>query len=173
MIRVLDRGFDPFLPTDPKYTFIVCLDSMITFQIIPYSAVALIRTGHMDLFNLLSDSFVFCLTSRDASVKPFIVCRTAYLSQLAKNSYWITIRFVFFLDCLIDVSMPDQAQPRLLSISSIFFRKDASISARSFSARRILFSARSFSSSDISSNGFVRPRLSLRASIPSASYLTV
>ena len=159
-IRVLDRGFDPFLPTDPKYTFIVCLDSMITFQIIPYSAVALIRTGHMDLFNLLSDSFVFCFISRDASAKPFVVCSTAYMPQFAERSDRITMFFVFFFDRLIDLPVPDQAQPRLLSISSSFFKKDASISARSFSARRILFSARSFSNSDISSTGFNLPRRS-------------
>ena len=133
---------------------------MIAFQIIPYSAIALIRTGHVDLFNLISDSFIFCFIGRDVSVKPFVVCCTAYLSQFAKCPDRITMLFVFLFDCLVDLSMPDQAQPRLLSISSSFFKKDASISARSFSARRILFSARSFSSSDISSTGFDLPRRS-------------
>ena len=96
-------------------------------------------------------------------------CAAAFVLVYGKTLDWfhspkITVAcalfFVFLFDRLIDLSVPDQAQPRLLSSSSSFFRKDASISACSFSARRILFSARSFSSSDISSNGFDLPRLS-------------
>ena len=146
---------------------------MVTFQIISYSAVTFFRILPMDLFYFIGDSVVFCFLNRGISAQPFIVCCPAYMPELTKSTDRITMLFVFFFDRLVDLSMPDQAQPRLLSISSSFFKKDTSISARSFSARRILFSARSFSSSDISSNGFVRPRLSLRASIPSASYLTV
>ena len=146
---------------------------MVTFQIIPYPAVALVRTSHMDLFNRISDPVVFCFISRGISVNPFVVCGAAYMPQPAERPDRVTMPLVFFLDCLVDLSVPDQAQPRLLSISSSFFRKDTSISARSFSARRILFSARSLSSSDISSTGFERPRLSRRASIPPASYLMV
>ena len=104
---------------------------------------------------------------------PFYGCKKLETIEFAKNSDRVTMLFVLFLDRLIDLSMPDQAQPRLLSISSSFFKKDTSISACSFSARRILFSARSLSSSDISSIGFVRPRLSLRASTPPASYFRV
>ena len=54
-----------------------------------------------------------------------------------------------------------------------FFRKSASICAFSFSARKIRFSARSFSSSDISASGFRFPRLSRRASTPCFSYFIV
>ena len=93
VIRVLDRGLDPFLSADPEYAFIVYIDSMITLQIIPYSAIALIRTGHVDLFNRLSNSFVFCFIGRDAPVKPFVVCCTAYMSQPAKRSDRVIIVF--------------------------------------------------------------------------------
>ena len=67
---------------------------------------------------------------------------------------------MFLFDYLINVFVPLPAQPRLLSISASFFRKFISISACSFSTRNILFSARSFSSSVISSSGFRFPRLS-------------
>ena len=157
---ILDRGLDSFFAADPEHTFIVYLDSVVALQIIPYSAVTHIGTGHVDFFNLFSDPLIFDFISRDASVKPFVVGCTAYMPQLAKRPDRITMFFVFLFDRLIDLSVPDQAQPRLLSSSSSFFRKDASISACSFSARRILFSARSCSSSDISSNGFDLPRLS-------------
>ena len=160
---------------------------MITLKVITYSTIAFIRAFFMNLFNFFCDSSVFFLTRRNTSVEPFVVSSTTYVPKPAKRLDWITMRFMLFFDRLIDVSMrfmlffdrlidvfvPDQTQPRLLSISLSFFKKDASISARSFSARRILFSARSFSNSDISSTDFVRPRLSLRASTPPASYLTV
>lgn len=146
---------------------------MIPFQIIPNPAVTFVRTFQMDFFNLISNPFVFRLISRDISMQPFIVCGTTYMPKLTKLTDRIAMSFVLFFDSLVDLYIPYQAQPRLLSISSSFFRKDASISARSFSARRILFSARSFSNSDISSRGLVRPRLSRRASIPPASYFTV
>ena len=146
---------------------------MITLKVITYSTIAFIRAFLMNLFNFFCDSSVFFLTRRNTSVEPFVVSSTTYVPKPAKRLDWITMRFMLFFDRLIDVFVPDQTQPRLLSISLSFFKKDASISARSFSARRILFSARSFSNSDISSTGFVRPRLSLRASTPPASYLTV
>ena len=146
---------------------------MITFKVITYSTIAFIRAFLMNLFNFFCDSFVFFLTRRNTSVEPLVVSSTTYVPKPAKRLDWITMCFMLFFDRLIDVFVPDQTQPRLLSISLSFFKKDASISARSFSARRILFSARSFSNSDISSTDFVRPRLSLRASTPPASYLTV
>ena len=160
VVTILNRGFDPFLPADPKHPFVISLDPMVTLQIIPYPSITLIRTFPVDLLNLISNPFVFCFICRNASMEPFIVCSTAYMPQPAKRSDRITMVFLLFFDCLIDLSVPDQAQPRLLSISSSFFKKDASISARSFSARRILFSVRSFSSSDISSTGFDLPRRS-------------
>ena len=40
---VLDRRFDAFLPADPEYSFVVRFDSMVTFQIIPYSAISFRR----------------------------------------------------------------------------------------------------------------------------------
>ena len=160
VVGILDRGFYPFLPADPQYAFVVYLDAVILLQIILYSAITFIGTFRVDLLNFSGDPFVLCVIGRYTSMEPFVVCCMAYMAQLAKRSDRISMLFMFFLDRLIDLFMPDQAQPRLLSISLSFFKKDASISARFFSARRILFSARSFSSSDISSTGFDLPRRS-------------
>lgn len=109
VIGILDRGLNPFLTADPKHSFIICLDSVITFQIIPYSAIALIRTGYMDFFDFISNVFICCFISRFLSVKPFVVCRTAYRSQFAERTNRITMLFVFFFDCLIDLPVSDQA----------------------------------------------------------------
>ena len=172
-VRIFNRGFDAFFSSDPQYPFVIYFDIVIPVQIITYSPVSLIRTLPMDFFYLLGNLFVFFLISWNTPMQPFIVCSPAHLSQPAKGNDRISVLFMFFFDRLIDLLMPDQTQPRLLSISSSFFKKDASISARSFSALRIRFSARSFSSSDISSSGFERPRLSFSASTPPVSYLTV
>ena len=58
IIGILDHGVDPFLTTDPKHLFIIFLDFVITFQIILYSAIALIRAVHVDFFDFISNVFV-------------------------------------------------------------------------------------------------------------------
>jgi hypothetical protein len=63
----------------------------------------------VDLFSLISDSFIFHLISRSISIQPFIVCGTAYMPQFTKCSDRITMCFVFFFDCLIDMCIPNQA----------------------------------------------------------------
>lgn len=170
---ILDCGFYAFYFADAQHSLIVDIDLMIPFKIISDTTIAHLRILCMYLFNLICNPLVLCFVSRYVSVKPFVVYCPIDLAQLAKRCYWITVILVLFFDCLIDFFVSDQAQPLLLSISSSFFKKDASISARCFSARKILFSARSFSTSDISSCGFVFPRLSRRASTPPASYFTV
>ena len=160
VVGILDRGLYPFLPADPQYAFVVCFDAVIRLQIIIYSTITFIGTFRVDFLDHIGNPIVLCFIGRNTSVEPFVVCGPVHMAQLAKRSDRISLFFVFFLDRLIDLLMPDQAQPRLLSISSSFFKKDASISARFFSARRILFSARSFSSSDISSTFFDFPRRS-------------
>ena len=96
---------------------------MITFKVITYSTIAFIRAFLMNLFNFFCDSFVFFLTRRNTSVEPLVVSSTTYVPQPAKRLDWITVRFMLFFDCLIDVFVPDQTQPRLLSISWSFLKK--------------------------------------------------
>jgi len=58
VVGILDRRFDPFLPADPQYAFVVCLDVMILLQIILYSTISLVRTFRVDLLDLISNSVV-------------------------------------------------------------------------------------------------------------------
>ncbi len=109
IVGILDCGFDTFLPTDSKYPLVVCLDAVISVQIITYSPVPLIRAFHVDLFNLISDFFIFHLISRSVSMEPFIVSRPRYMTEFTKRSNRITMLFVFFFDRLIDMPIPDQA----------------------------------------------------------------
>ena len=75
VIGILDCGFNIFLTANPQHPLVICFDVVISFQVITYSAVALIRAFYMDLFNFISDSFIFCLISRNTSLEPFIVSR--------------------------------------------------------------------------------------------------
>ena len=84
IVGVLDRRLDSFLPADSQYTLVVYLDPMITLQIIPDSSVAFIRSLRVDLFNLICNTFVFCVISGNAPVKPFVVSGTAYMPQIAQ-----------------------------------------------------------------------------------------
>ena len=63
----------------------------------------------MDFFNLINNSFIFCLISRSASLEPFIVSSPGYMAKFTKCSDRITMFFVFFFDCLVDMPMSDQA----------------------------------------------------------------
>ena len=104
---------------------------------------------------------------------PLGVCDDYKESKPAKRSNWIIMLCMFFFNSLINMFISQQAQPRLLSISSSFFKKDASISACIRFALSSFNSAFSFSTSERVSSGLHLPRLSCSPAIPLASYLIV
>ena len=146
---------------------------MISIKIISDSTISFIRTFIMDFFYHLGDSFIFGFIGWDFSVQPFVICSSAYFSKPAKRSNWIIMLCMFFFNSLINMFISQQAQPRLLSISSSFFKKDASISACIRFALSSFNSAFSFSISERVSSGLHLPRLSCSPAIPLASYLIV
>ena len=127
----------------------------------------------MDFFYQFCNFSIFQLTFRCFTIPPFVISGSGHSAQLTKRLYRIIMLLVFFLDCLIYRLMTNQAQPRLLSISSNFFRNDTSISARCRLAFSNFNSARSFSISVSVSSGFRLPRLSCNAVTPPVSYLIV
>ena len=172
-ICILDSGFDSKLSADSQNSLIIHINIMIPLKVISDFAVSLVRTFHMNLFYGFCNLSVFSFSPRHFMMQPFVVSRAADSTDFAQYRNWIVVCFVFFLYCLIYVFVTNQAQPRLLSISSNFFRKDTSISVRSLAARSSFTSARSFSSSFISSSGLRRPLLSFNPSTPDSSYLIV
>ena len=146
---------------------------MISVKIISDSTISFIRTFVMDFFYHLGDSFIFGFIERDLPVQPFVIRSSAYFSKLAKCNNWITMLRMFFFNGLINMFISQQAQPRLLSISSSFFKKDASISACIRFALSNFNSAFSFSTSERVSSGLRLPRLSCSPTIPLSSYLIV
>ena len=146
---------------------------MITFQFIPDPPVSLVWGIFVDLFYFICYPVVFQLAFRCLPMQPFIIRRMRNTSKPAQAPNRIAMIFVFLFYRPVYGFMPDQAQPRLLSISSSFFKKDISISARSFSACSSFTSARSLSSSLISSGAFLFPLRSFRAFTPPDSYFMV
>lgn len=131
---------------------------MVMVESVPDSSISFIWRFCMALFYLVSNPSVIFFIFRNFSMQPLIISCPGNFSEFAKGLNRIMIVFMFFFDCLIYIPIMDQAQPRLLSISSSFFRKEVSISAYAFSALKILTSARSFSNSVISSGDFRLPR---------------
>lgn len=160
IVCVFYSGFYAQLTAEAKHPFVICLYAMVPFQFVPDPSVSFIRGSAVDFFNLLCNLPVFYLMCRYFPAYPFVIRSTRYAAESTKQPDRISMCLMFFFYCLIYGFMPYQAQPRLLSASSNFFKKDASISARSFSALSSLFSARSRSSSDISLSVFRLPRLS-------------
>ena len=161
------------LTADPQDSFIIGLYAMITFQFIPDPPVSLVWGIFVDLFYFICYPVVFQLAFRCLPMQPFIIRRMRNTSKPAQAPDGIPMIFVFLFYRPVYGFMPDQAQPRLLSISSSFFKKDISISARSFSACSSFTSARSLSSSLISSGAFLFPLRSFRAFTPPDSYFMV
>ena len=77
----------------------------------------------MDLFYLVSNLSVVLFLFKDFSMQPLIISCPGNFSEFAKGLNRIIIFFMFFFDCLIYIPVMDQAQPRLLSISSSFLGK--------------------------------------------------
>ena len=63
----------------------------------------------MYLFDFIFNAPAFNFISRSLSMKPFIISCSAYLSKFTKYTDRITICFVFFFNCLINLSMFKQA----------------------------------------------------------------
>jgi hypothetical protein len=92
-------------------------------QIVLDTAVAFIRTFRMDLLHNLSDLLVFQLSGTLFAAEPAVVSCSGYPKYFTRAFYRISEFFFAFLYCLVDMGLPNLAQPRLLSISSNFFSR--------------------------------------------------
>ena len=109
IVSILNCGFDIFLSANTKNPSVIYFYSMIAIQIISYSAVSFIRRVPMYCFDFICNTPVFHFTDRNLSMKPFVISSSAYISKFTKCADRITVRFVFFFDCRINLSTSKQA----------------------------------------------------------------
>ena len=76
VVVVLNGGFDTFGAADTENAFIVHMNVLVVLKIVVNAAVALVRTGHMDLLDLLRKTLVFHCAGTLFPGGPAVVCRS-------------------------------------------------------------------------------------------------
>lgn len=127
---VLDGGFDVPDPTDTQHTLIVDMDAIVVAQIIIEPSVAFIRAFAMDFFHDACQALVLHSPSAQFSRSPLMVSGASYMEQGTGGLNGIILFLVAFLDGPVNPALPYFCEASLLSISSNFFSRSRSISAR-------------------------------------------
>ena len=117
-------------PADAEHPFVVDMDAAVMAQIVIEPPVALIRTFRMELFEFFRKPFILRSPPAQLPRSPLVVSRTRRVEQLAGWLNGITIFLVCFPDRSIDAALSYFRKASLLSISSNFFSRSRSISAR-------------------------------------------
>ena len=73
IVRILNGGFDPSLPTDPKDAFVIDFGVIIAFRIISDAAVSFVGIFVVDRLNQISYPFIPGCSGTEITLKPFIV----------------------------------------------------------------------------------------------------
>lgn len=115
---------------DAEHPLVIDVDTMVMAQIVIEPPVALIWAFLVDLFNLVRKAFVLRSSPAQFSGCPFVVGRTGHMEQFAGKFNRITLFSVCFPDGSIDMALSYFRKASLLSISSNFFSRSRSISAR-------------------------------------------
>ena len=130
MVVVLDRGADISDPADAENPLVVDMDAAVMAQIVIEPPVALVWAFRMELFEFFRKPFILRSPPAQLPGSPFVVSRTHRVEQLAGWLNGITIFLVCFPDRSIDAALSCFRTASLLSISSNFFSRSRSISAR-------------------------------------------
>ena len=130
VVAVLYRGADISGTADTKYSLVVDVDAVVMPQIVIEPSVALIRTFLVDLLNHICKAFIFYSPAALLSIGPFVVSRACHMNQLTGQLNGIPFSLVRIPDCSIDAALSYFRKASLLSISSNFFSRSRSISAR-------------------------------------------
>ena len=130
MVVVLDRGTDISGPADAEHPLVIDVDTVVMTQVVIESPVALIRTFLMDLLDRIREMFVLRSPPAQLAGSPSVVGRACHMEQLTGQLNGISLFSVLFPDRGIDMALSYFRKASLLSISSNFFSRSRSISAR-------------------------------------------
>ena len=106
------------------------MNAVIMTQVIIEPAITFVRTLGVDLLNLICQLLILHSSAAALARDPFVVGRTGHMEQFAGRLNGKTLLLMTSLDRLISTPLPHFFQASLLSISSNFFSRAFSISAR-------------------------------------------
>lgn len=129
-IAVLDCRTDISDPADAEHTLVIDMDAVVMAQIVIEPPVALVRAFGVELFEFFCKPFILCGPLAQLSGSPFVVSRTCHMEQFTGQFDWIPLFLVCFPDRGIDMALSYFRKASLLSISSNFFSRSRSISAK-------------------------------------------
>lgn len=129
-VIVLDRGTNASDPADAQHSLVVDMYAAVMAQIVVEPSIPLVRTFSMELFQLLCKPLILRCPPAQLAGSPLVVSRTRGVEQRAGRLDGISRFFVRFPDCSIDSALSYFRKASLLSISSNFFSRSRSISAR-------------------------------------------
>jgi hypothetical protein len=106
MVVVLNRGFNPATPADPKHPFVIHMGVVVPIQFIFESAVSHLRMLHMNVLNQISDAFILSGSGGQVACCPFVICRPGDFQYPAGLIYRISIFLMSFPDSKVQVGLP-------------------------------------------------------------------
>lgn len=115
---------------DAEHPLVIDVDTMVVAQVVIKPPVAFIWAFLVDLFDLVRKAFILRRSPAQFSGCPFVVGRTGHMEQFTGKFNRITLFSVCFPDGSIDMALSYFRKASLLSISSNFFSRSRSISAR-------------------------------------------
>ena len=129
-VVVLDCRTDISDPADAEHPLVIDMDTVVMAQIVVESPVALVRAFGMNFLDHIRKTFVLCGPLAQLAGSPFVIGGARHMEQCTGLFDWILLFFVCFPDRGIDVALSYLRKASLLSISSNFFSRSRSISAR-------------------------------------------
>ncbi len=129
-IAVLDCRTDISDPADAEHPLVIDMDAVVMAQIVIEPPVALVRAFGVELFEFFRKPFILCGPLAQLAGSPFVVSRVRHVEQLTGQFNWILLFLACFPDRGIDMALSYFRKASLLSISSNFFSRSRSISAR-------------------------------------------
>ena len=115
---------------DAEHPLVIDVDTIVMAQVVIEPPVAFIRAFLVDFFNLVRKAFILRSSPAQFSGCPFVVGRTGHMEQFTGKFNRKPLFSVCFPDGSIDMALSYFRKASLLSISSNFFSRSHSISAR-------------------------------------------
>ena len=120
---VLNSGLDALYSANAQYSFVVHMNTVIVFQVVPDAPVAFIWAFCVDLLDLLCKLLVVSTTFAQLSGKPCIIGGTGYMEIRTPKLDWVSIFLVALPNTVILLNLSYLSKASLLSISANFFSR--------------------------------------------------